>query len=277
MKSIITAAGKNHRHLPLQTMVDTQGVPVSILCLQLRELQQAGVEKVGVIINPGDEGLMREAARELADFIECIPQPEPLGYGHAILCAESFVGDQPFLLSIADHLFVSDRSDRNCFQQVMDAAVQLGASVSAVQSTSEGLIHRFGTIGGERIDGEARLLHIREVIEKPTPTIAEQSLMVSGLRAGRYFSYFGVHVLQPSIFRHLRQLLDGHANPTAVSLTDAVNQMLGEEDYYALDVEGRRFDLEAPFGLLHGQVALALKSPAREQILSDLLHLVAER
>jgi len=277
MKAVITAAGKNHRHLPLQTMADAEGMPVSILYRQLKELKEAEVERVGLVINPGDESLMSDAAGDLADFVEWIPQRSAPGYGHAILCAESFVGDEPFLLSIADHLFVSDAQGQNCFKQVLNAAASLKASVSSVQPTRESLIHRFGTIGGVRQERQDGVIRINEVIEKPTPTVAEQRLIVSGLRTGQYLSYFGVHALQPSIFRHLHACIDESAQPERISLTDAVNRMLSEEDYYALEIQGRRFDLEAPFGLLHGQVALALKGPASQQVLSDLLHLVAER
>lgn len=277
MKAVITAAGKNHRHLPLQTITDAEGQPVSILRLQLLELKAAGIEKAGIVINPGDEALLQDAAGDLADFIECLPQEGGQGYGHAIACARGFVGEEAFLLSIADHLFVSDLPDRNCFQQVMESAVQMQASVSAVQPTRESQIHSFGVVAGDRVDSASGVLRIREVIEKPTPTLAEQRLIVSGLRAGEYLAFFGIHVLQASVFGHLEQLLASADEPARVNLTDAVNLLLNEEDYYAIEVAGRRFDLEAPFGLLHGQVALALKSPAREQVMADLLQLVAER
>ena len=277
MKALITAAGKNHRHLPLQTIANAKGQPVSILRMQLLELRAAGIEKTGIVINPGDEALLRDAAGDLADFIECLPQQGGQGYGHAIFCARDFVGHEAFLLSIVDHLFVSDLPQRNCFQQVMESAGQMKASVSAVQPTRESQIHAFGVIAGERVDRSPGVLRISQVIEKPTPTLAEQDLIVSGLRASQYLAFFGIHVLQPSIFSLLEQLLAASADPARVTLTDAVNQLLNEEDYYAIEVAGRRFDLEAPFGLLHGQVALALKSPAREQIMADLLQLVAER
>lgn len=257
-------------------MADAQGLPLSIFLIQLRELKAAGIQKIAVVINPGDESLLLDAAREMEDMLEFIPQTGPSGYGHAILCARDFVGDAPFLLSIADHLFVSDLPDRNCFEQVMEAARLHKASVSAVQSTRESEIHRFGTIGGERLENRKGLLRVREVIEKPTPTLAEQRLNVSGLRAGCYLSFFGIHVLQASIFQHLQALIEVSARPEKITLTDAVNLLLAEADYYALEMQGQRFDLEAPFGLLHGQVALALRSPARDKILGDLLRLVAE-
>lgn len=276
MKAVITAAGKNHRHLPLQTMADEAGMPLSILSMQLRELRESGIEKVGIIINPGDEALYREATHDFGDFVECIPQDKPHGYAYAILCAEAFVGDAPFLLSVADHLFVGAREASNCFKQLIGAADHLEASVSAVQATPESEILRFGTIGGERVEGRNDLVRVSEAVEKPTPTQAEQKLLVSGLRAGQYYSFFGIHVLSPKIFAHLHAAIDAAEQPGSVTLTDAVNRLLGEEDLYALQIKGQRFDLEAPFGLLHGQLALALSGDAREQVLADLLKLVAK-
>lgn len=275
MKAVITAAGKDHRHLPLQTMANEAGLPLSILTMQLRELRDAGIEKVGIVINPGDEALYRDATLDFSDFVECIPQEKPLGYGYAILCAQSFVGDTPFLLSISDHLFVGNRDASNCFKQLIDAAAPLKVSVSAVQPTPESEIRRFGTVGGERVEGRDDLVRISEVVEKPTPTLAEQKLLVSGLRAGQYYSYFGIHLLSPKIFQHLKAAIEIAEDPRKVTLTDAINLLLGEEDVFALEVKGQRFDLEAPFGLLHGQLALALNGPARQQVLADMLQLVA--
>lgn len=277
MKAVITAVGKAHRHLLLQTMTDAHGHPVSILRMQLHELRQAGVERIGIVVNPGDESLLEGAAGEWMDRIESLPQSGPSGYANAILTAEPFAAGGPFLLSVADHLFVSDDPEQNCFKQVIDQAEQLNASVSAVQATAESHIHRFGTLGGERVEGRDDLIRVAAILEKPTPTQAEQQLIVSGLRAGTYLSFFGLHVLEPSIFGHLRHCVAEAEDPTKVTLTDALNASIAEQDHYAFEVNGRRFDLEAPFGLLHGQVAVALKSPNREQILSDLLQLVAER
>jgi len=275
MKAVITAAGKHHSHLPLQTIADEAGQPLSILSHQLQALRDAGVDQVGIIINPKDLGLYEDAISEYGDFVECICQDRPQGYANAILCAEAFVGNQNFLLSVADHLFVGARGENNCFRQLIDASHALNCSVSAVQATSESEIRRFGTVGGERVEGKSDLVRIAQVIEKPTPTLAEQKLFISGLRAGHYYAYFGIHVLTPGIFAHLREAVDSSEASNRVTLTDAVNRMLAEEDFYALEVKGERFDLEAPFGLLHGQLAQALNGSAREQILADLLGLVA--
>lgn len=276
MKAVITAAGKNHRHLPFQTMADEAGLPLSILSMQLRELRDSGIERVGIIINPGDEALYREATADFGDFVECIPQQTPRGYGHAILCAEDFVGKGAFLLSVADHLFVGARDASNCFKQLIDAADSLKTSVSAVQATPESDIRRFGTIGGERVEGRDDLVRVSEAVEKPTPTLAEQKLLVPGLRAGQYYSFFGIHILDPKIFTHLHAAIDAAQAPGQVTLTDALNRLLGETDVYALQIKGQRFDLEASFGLLHGQLALALNGPAREQVLADLISLIAK-
>lgn len=275
MKAVITAAGKNHRHLPLQTMADETGMPQSILSMQLRDLRSSGIDKVGIIVNPGDEALYRDAAGDFGDFVTFLPQDTPRGYAHAILCAEAFVEQSSFLLSVADHLFVGARHANNCFEQLIEAGETLQASVSAVQATPESEIRRFGTIGGQRVEGRDDLLRITEVVEKPNPTLAEQKLLISGLRAGQYYAYFGIHRLSPRIFSHLHAAIAASDNPGAVTLTDGINRLLGEEEVYAIQIKGQRFDLEAPFGLLHGQLALALNGHSREQVLADLLALVA--
>lgn len=276
MKAVITAAAKNHRHLALQTVTDPQGFPTSILRLQVRDLLDAGIETIGIVIHPGDEALFAETAGDLAEHLVFIPQENPLGYGDAILRAESFVGKDPFLLTIGDHLFVSDHPERNCIEQVLRAGAKLKAPVSAVQATPEADIARFGVVGGSQLEKEGGIIRIQEVIEKPTPTLAEQRLIVSGLRAGYYYAYFGIHYLTPAIFGHLGALIEerGKSAPP-VNLTDAVNRMLGDSEYYAFAVKGRRFDLEARFGLLQAQLAVALRSPHRDSVLTSLIELIA--
>jgi len=278
MKAVITAAAKNHRHLALQTVTDPQGFPTSILRLQVRDLLDAGIETIGIVIHPGDESLFAETAGDLSERLVFIPQEQPLGYGDAILRAEAFVGSDPFILTIGDHLFVSDLKEQNCIEQVLRAGAALKAPVSAVQATPEADISRFGVVGGSQQEGEGGVIRVSEVVEKPTPTLAEQRLLVSGLRAGYYYAYFGIHYLPPAIFGHLRVLI-GERGPDdpAVNLTDAVNRMLGDSEYYALALKGRRFDLEARFGLLQAQLAVALRSPHRDSVLTSIIQLIGTR
>ena len=134
---------------------------------------------------------------ELAGKLRFAEQPEPLGYGHAVWCAREFVAEQPFLLLLGDHVYVS-KQDRRCARQLIDLAESEGCSVSAVHSTREHLIHQYGTIGGRRTQNHPEVYSIDEIIEKPNPTTAELRLQVPGLPCQRhYLCFFGMHVLTP--------------------------------------------------------------------------------
>lgn len=277
MKAVITAAGRDHRQLPLQTVTDARGYPTSLLRVQIQDLSAAGVKEIGVVINPGDAELFRESAGDLGDRLTFLPQEKPLGFGHAVALAEEFVGTEDFILSVGDHLFVSDNPDRNCFQQIIEASQRLGGPVAALQPTHESEITRFGTVGGERIEGSTDSLRIECVIEKPTPTVAEQQLFVSGLKSGYYYCFFGIHVLPAAIFPVLRRAIDAAPAGCPASLTDAFSLWIAENTLHGFAVEGRRFDLEARFGLLQSQIAMALRSRHRDEVLTTLVELIADR
>src|SRR5881409_2197068 len=103
-KAIITAAGRNQRTLPLQTLVDRDGTQKTALAIIIEEVCRAGIEEICVVIFPGDESAYLTAAGPHAPRLRFVEQPAPLGYGHAIHCARDFAADQPFLLLVGDHL-----------------------------------------------------------------------------------------------------------------------------------------------------------------------------
>ena len=145
----------------------------------------------------------------MAARLTFIPQQEPRGYGHAIYCARDFVGDQPFLHMVGDHLWVS-RTAQGCAEQLLEVAMAEACAVSAVQASRETLLPYFGAVGGRRVQGRQDLYTVEDVIEKPTPTEAEQRLLVPGLRAGHYLCFFGMHVLGPALMAILaRHVAEG--------------------------------------------------------------------
>lgn len=202
-KALITAAGKNQRTLPLQSLVDRDGEAKTALAIIVEEILRAGIENIGVVISPGDAPAYRAAAREHASRLTFIEQPAPLGYAHAIHSAAPFCEADPFLLLVGDHLYLS-RTERGCAQQLVDVARAENCAVSAVQSTHESKLPFYGAVGGRLVDAARRLYQVDTVLEKPTPTEAEQKLDVPGLRAGYYLCFFGMHVLTPGV----QQLLD---------------------------------------------------------------------
>ncbi len=273
-KALITAAARKQRTLPLQTLIDRDGVEKPVLRILIEEALKAGIEEIGVVVLPGDQAAYAGTAGEHAGRLRFIEQAESLGYGNAIYCAREFIGSDGFLHMVSDHLYVA-RGDRSCAQQLVELAEAEACSVSAVQATREGLLPHFGTVGGRRIHGRQNLYLVETVIEKPTPTEAEQKLIVPGLRAGYYLCFFGMHVLTPSVMQILGRLLDG--NPRGAILSDALAELARSEQYLALEQFERRYDLGARYGLLMAQVALALGGTDRAEVLSQLVELLAIR
>lgn len=273
-KAVITAAGPQQRRLPLQSLVDRDGRERSVLGILLEEVVRARVEEICVVICAGDEDVYAQVAGDHAGRVRFVEQAEPRGYGHAVWCAREFTGDQPFLHLVSDHLYVS-RGEGSCASQLIATAEAEACAVSAVQSTREGQLTRFGAVGGQRVAGRDFLYKIETVIEKPTPTEAEQRLVVPGLRAGHYLCFFGMHVLTPAVMDLLdRQLASGGGKAT---LSSALAELAKQERYLALEMRERRYDLGARYGLLNAQLALALSGQDRDEVLSELVELLALR
>ena len=274
-KAVITAAARSQRTLPLQTLVDRDGVNKSVLGIVVEEALGAGIEDIAVVICPGDEVAYREAAGEHAGRLQFLLQTEPLGYGHAIHCARAFVGDAPFLHMVGDHIYVSAQS-KGCARQLVEVAEAHSCAVSGVQPTRENLLPYFGAVGGQRVPGTQDLYQVERVIEKPTPTEAEQELLVPGLRSGHYLCFFGMHVLTPLVMELLSRRVTAQ-NGTALQLSPVLAELATHERYLALEAQGRRYPVDARYGLLTAQLALALSGQEREEVLTMLCELLAQR
>jgi len=263
---VITAAGANQRALPLQTLMDRDGREKAVLSILIEQSLAAGADEIAVVVWPGDETRYAQAAGRHAPSVRFLAQPEARGYAHAILCAREFTGSDPFLHMVGDHLYISGGATPSA-QRIVELAEAEACPVSGVQATRESLLPRFGAVAGRRVSGRSDLYRVETVIEKPTPTEAEQRLMVSGIRAGYYLCFFGIHVLTPTV---MELLADG-----AATLSAALAELARHEQYLALEDEGRRYDLGAPYGLLVAQTALALSGPDRAQVLGQLVELLA--
>lgn len=275
-KAIITAAGKSQRTLPLQTLVGHDGVPKTALRILLEEVLAAGVEQVGVVVSPGDQEAYRAAAGSHAKRVQFLEQATPLGYGHAVWCARDFAAGDPVLLLVGDHLYVS-RTDRPCAQQLVEVAAAENCAVSAVQATHESKLPHYGAVGGRLAPGQQGLYEVSQVLEKPTPTEAEQNLVVPGLRAGHYLCFFGMHVLTPAVFGLLDEAVRGAGPAGGVHLSAALSGLARRERYLAAELQGRRYDIGLKYGLLTAQLAIALSGRDREEVLTGLVELLANK
>jgi UTP--glucose-1-phosphate uridylyltransferase len=302
-KAVITAAGRGARQFPVSDtvhkvmlpVVDRDGLTKPVLQIIAEEALESGIEQICVVTAPGDEAVYRdhfrsyaanlrstyrgvdwaeEQARRFIDLDQRLlfaVQAEPEGYGHAVWCARSFVRDDPFLLLLSDHLYISAEA-RRCARQVIEVAASENCAVSAVQATREHLIHQYGTLTGKRVPLHPELYTIDEIVEKPNPTVAELRLQVPGLRAGHYLCFFGMHVLTPTVFDLLDELVRDNVRELGqIQLTTALNALARKERYLALETRGSRFNLGVKFGAIEAQIALALGGVDRERILALLL------
>jgi UTP--glucose-1-phosphate uridylyltransferase len=186
--------------------------------------------------------VVRNISPETESFVYT-RQAEPLGLGHAVLCAESIVGNEPFAVILADDLIDADRS---VVGQLADArAARGGGNVVAVEDVPRAETNRYGIVSSEPIDGRtSRMSHI---VEKPAPDEAPSTLAV----VGRY-------VLEPEIFGHLRTIPRGAGGE--IQLTDAIAGMLSSDTTFAYRYEGRRFDCGSKEGFVAATVHFARKA-----------------
>jgi len=245
-KAVITAAGRNQRTLPLQTLIDRDGAEKSVLRIIIEEVLTAKVEEICVIISPDDEASYAQAAGDRSALIRFVHQPEPIGYAHALYCARDFLQQDPFLHLVGDHLYVSTTGE-GCAKHLVRVAEAQACAVSAVQPTRENVLQHYGAVGGHREPGDQDLYRVETDIEKPTPTEAEQKLIVPGMRAGYYLCFFGMHVLTPAVMEILGRRLTSR-QPTVFS--SVLAELARHEKYLALDTPNRRYDVGVKYGLL---------------------------
>ena len=312
-KAVITAAGRGTRQYPASSavqkemfpLVDRDGLTKTVIQIIGEEAINAGVEQICLVTQPGDEKLYTdyfqgmteetfaafkdkpwaiEAADHLADFgrrLHFVSQDSPEGYGHAVHQARDFVGDEPFLHLLGDHVYIA-AAERNCAQQLIDT-YDRGEfdAVTAVQPTPERLLNLFGTMLGFGVDDLAGVWRVGAIEEKPTVAHARAKLRTPGLPGGHYLCHFGMHVFPPAIF----EALDHHIRhdiriKNEIQLTNAQEfmrtELLGEGKYAACSIEGRRFDTGIPYGLMETQIGLALAGRHRGEIVESIALLLAE-
>lgn len=276
-KGLITAAGDRERRIPLQTLVDRDGSTRTVLAMLVNEIASAGVSDICIVIPPGEREPYANAVPDQARRITFIEQTTQSGYAGAIACAKEHLANEPFLHLVGDHVYINgssaseNRGSRAA--QLVQLAEAQGCSVSAVQATHESSITRFGVIGGTPIAGQPSLYKIDAVVEKPTPTLAEQRLIVSGLRAAYYLAFFGMHVFTPTLLEILSSQMQSDASTASVS--GSLDRLAAGERYLGWQVLAYRYDLGPRYGLLNAQLALALDGEGRDEVLSSLVGLLA--
>ncbi len=172
-----------------------------------------------------------------------VRQPKMLGLGHAVLCAEHLVGDEPFAVLLADDLMVGEPP---IMAQMAEQFQRLGRSILAVQEVPQEHTKRYGIVAGDAT--ASGVIQIREIVEKPAPEVAPSRMGV----AGRY-------ILTPGIFDQIRAQPKGAGGE--IQLTDGISGLLSQEAVYAYQYKGKRYDCGSKEGFLEATVELALHHP----------------
>ena len=182
----------------------------------------------------------------LPSSVNCIyiRQKEALGLGHAVLCAEPAVGNDPFAVILADDLILSRQ--KSCICQMSDKFKQHEGSIISVQNVDKNNIHKYGVIDGEKINNSDWLLS--KIVEKPKASEAPSNMGV----VGRY-------IFNPLIFEYIRKTSKGSGGE--IQLTDAIDLMLKKEKVYAYEFEGKRYDCGSKLGFLEATVDYGLNHP----------------
>ncbi len=269
-KAVLPVAGLGTRFLPATKATAKEMLPVvdkPLIQYAVEEARAAGIEQFCMVTGRGKTGLVEhfdiafeleatlkergktEIMAMLRDMavqpgsIATVRQQVPLGLGHAIWCARSFIGDDPFAILLPDDLVLSKTP---CLKQLADAYLETGGNVVAVTEVPREQTNRYGILEIGSDDG--RLVDVKGLVEKPDPAVAPSNLSI----IGRY-------VLMPEVLTYLNKMERGAGNE--VQLTDAMAKMIGHIPFHGLRYEGERFDCGDKAGFLEAQIAFALQRP----------------
>ena len=267
-KAIIPAAGLGTRFLPATKAQPKEMLPIvdkPTLQYIIEECVASGIEEILIITGRNKKSIedhfdrsvelemeleksgkeeMLKMVREISDMVNIhfIRQKEPRGLGHAILCAKTFVGNEPFAVLLGDDVVYND--NKPCLKQLIDCYEEYKTSVLGVQTVEPQDVNKYGIVGGLHI--EDRVYKVKNLIEKPAVEEAPSNVAI----LGRY-------IITPKIFEILENTKPGKGNE--IQLTDALLELIKHETMYAYDFEGRRYDVGDKLGFLQATVEYALR------------------
>ena len=275
-KAIIPAAGLGTRFLPATKAQPKEMLPIvdkPTIQYIIEEAVASGIEEILIITGRNKKSIedhfdksvelemelekagkqeMLDLVRGISDMVDIhyIRQKEPRGLGHAIHCAKSFVGNEPFAVMLGDDVVDSEIP---CLKQLIDCFNEYKTTILGVQTVSPENVNKYGIIDGIPI--ENRVYKVKRLVEKPSIEEAPSNIAI----LGRY-------IITPQIFEILENTKPGKGNE--IQLTDALETLIKNEAMYAYDFEGRRYDVGDKLGFLEATVEFALK---REGLREDFI------
>ena len=275
-KAVIPAAGFGTRLFPaskaikkeLFPIIDKSGKPKPVIMTIVEEAINAGIEEVCLVVQSRDRELFegffktlplienfnklpqedQEYSHYLMDLgqrISFVTQDVQDGFGHAVFCTRGWVGDEPFLLMLGDHLYASD-SEVSCARQILDVYDRVEHSVVGLKTTPSDQIHNFGCVTGAWQEPDT-ILSITEFYEKPDVEYARQHLQVEGMKEDEFLTVFGMYVLVPEIFNYLEENISHSLRERGeFQLTSCLDKLRKEDNFSGYLVKGRCFDIGVP-------------------------------
>ncbi len=269
-KAVIPAAGLGTRFLPATKAIPKEMIPiVDVPMIQhiVEEAVASGITDVILITARHKEAIENhfDFNYELEDFLDrrnktalaeisrnvgkmCnvigIRQKNPMGLGHAILCAAPVVGNEPFAVLLGDDLI--DNPAYPCTKQLIDIYERENASVVGMMQVTDDEVSKYGILGGKMLN--SRLMHVEHLVEKPSKEDAPSRWAIPG----RY-------VLSPTIFDYLRETKPGKGGE--IQLTDGLQHLATREKLLAYQYEGTRYDTGDRLGFIDATLAFALRRP----------------
>ena len=279
-KAVFPVGGLGTRSLPA-----TKAVPKEMLTIvdkpliqyALEEAREAGIEQFIFVTSRGKTTLedhfdvsyeleatlaQRNKTAELEALRKWLPtigqvvytrQQEPLGLGHAVLCAAQIVGDEPFAVLLPDDIVLAEKS---CLAQMAEAYSEVGGNLVAVMDVPRADTKKYGILDPGETRG--RLTEVKGLVEKPKPEEAPSTLSV----IGRY-------IIQPEVFRHLSARERGAGNE--IQLTDSLARLIGAQPFHGFRYDGTRYDCGDKSGFLAANIAFGLARPDVAPGLTDFI------
>ena len=276
-KAIIPAAGLGTRFLPATKAQPKEMLPIvdkPTLQFIIEEAVDSGIEEILIITGRNKKSIedhfdksielelelekkgktdLLEEVRKISDMVDIhyIRQKEPLGLGHAVHCAKSFIGNEPFAVLLGDDIVYSKKP---CLKQMIEVYDEYKTTILGVQEVPKEDVSKYGIVEGKYI--ENRVYKVKDLIEKPAVEDAPSNIAI----LGRY-------IINPAIFEILEHTKPGKGGE--IQLTDALKELAKHEAMYAYNFEGRRYDVGDKQGFLEATVEYALR---REDLRDDFLN-----
>lgn len=269
-KAIIPAAGLGTRFLPATKAQPKEMLPIvdkPTIQYIIEEAVESGIEEVLIVtgrnkkciedhfdksveleyeLEKAGKSELLNLVKDITDLVNIyyIRQKEPKGLGHAINCAKTFVGDEPFAVLLGDDVVYND--DYPCLKQLIDCFNEYHTSILGVQEVPKTDVNKYGIVDGIHIEGD--VYKVTDLVEKPDVDKAPSDIAI----LGRY-------ILTPQIFDILDETKPGKGGE--IQLTDALLKLLDYEAIYAYNFKGKRYDVGDKLGFLKATVEYALRKP----------------